>query len=369
MLDFIDPDVWYLSFTWQEIAISLVIFFVFLLFRKLFTNYLFRFVLYLSRKAPVDIVTNVLLAFEKPIRLFFVFLGIYASLTYLTLPSAVDATLSNMMRSLIIIHIAIGFYNLTASNSLVFSRIGHKLNVDQDDILIPFLSKLVRVAIIIMTLSIVASEWNYNVSGFVAGLGLGGLAFALAAQDTVANFFGGVIIIADKPFTIGDWIKTPSVEGFVEDINFRSTKVRTFADTIVVIPNKTVAHEPIENLTQMRKRQVMFSLGVKYSTPREKIETCVARIEKLLTNSPDVDQELMIVKFSEFNDSSLDILIYYFTKPTGWVRHLEVKESLNLSMMKILEEEGVSVAFPSSSVYLEKTGEAIIDSGGEKDEQ
>ncbi|AOM83336.1 mechanosensitive ion channel family protein [Salisediminibacterium beveridgei] len=349
----IDTDHWYLSFTLQEIAISIAIFFIFLLFRKLFTKYVFQFVLYLSRKAPIDLVTNVLLAFEKPLRLLFVFFGIYASLRYLSLPESIDANLAVILRSLIIIHIAVGLYNLSASNSLFFRKIGDKMNLSEDDILIPFLSKLIRVAIIVMMLSVVASEWQYNVSGFVAGLGLGGLAFALAAQDTLANFFGGVIIITDKPFTIGDWIKTPSTEGFVEDINFRSTKIRTFADTIVVIPNKTVAHEPIENMSKMRKRLVSYNLGVMYATSTNQMETCVKRIEDLLRNSKDVDQELIIVNFTEFNDSSLDILIYYFTKPTGWVEHLKIKESLNISVMKILEEEGVSVAFPTRSIYME----------------
>lgn len=353
METFIDTGEWYWSFTWQEVATSVAIFFIFLLFRKLFTKYVFRFVLYLSRKAPVDIVTNVLLAFEKPLRLFFVFLGIYASLVYLSLPESIDDNLSVILRSLIIIHIAAGLYNLSASNSLLFTKIGNKLNLSEDDILIPFLSKLVRVAIIVMMLSVVASEWNYNVSGFVAGLGLGGLAFALAAQDTLSNFFGGVIIITDKPFTIGDWIRTPSAEGFVEDINFRSTKIRTFADTIVVIPNKTVAHESIENMSKMRKRLVSYNLGVMYATSTNQMERCVQRIEDLLRKSNSVDQELIIVNFTEFNDSSLDILIYYFTKPTGWVEHLKVKESLNISVMKILEEEGVSVAFPTRSIYME----------------
>lgn len=353
MENIIKSGQWFWSVTWQEIAISIAIFFIFLLFRKLFTKYVFRFILYLSRKAPVDIVTNVLLAFEKPLRLFFVFLGIYASLRYLPLSPAVDDTLLNVIRSLIIIHIAVGLYNLSSSNSLIFSKVGNKLNLDAEDILIPFLSKLVRVAIVVMMLSIVASEWQYNVSGFVAGLGLGGLAFALAAQDTVANFFGGVIIITDKPFTIGDWIKTPSVEGFVEDINFRSTKVRTFADTIVVIPNKTVAHEPVENMSKMRKRQIAYNLGVMYATSTEQLETCVRRIEDLLRNSSDVDQELIIVRFTEFSDSSLDIMIYYFTIPTGWVEYLKIKEFHNISIMKILEEEGVSVAFPTRSIYME----------------
>ncbi|MDG5789507.1 mechanosensitive ion channel family protein [Evansella sp. AB-P1] len=342
------------NFDWVEIGIAIGIVIIFHVFRKIFTTYIFKLILRMSRKVPTDLITNVLLSFEKPIRVFFTFIGFYVAFVYLPFPERFDEPAILILRSFIIFLIASGLYNLSATSSSLLLKVGSRFNLEVDDILLPFISKLLRFAIIAMAISIVLNEWDYNVSGFIAGLGLGGLAFALAAQDSLGNFFGGVVIITEKPFSIGDWIKTPSVEGTVEDITFRSTKIRTFAQAIVTVPNSTLANEPITNWTQMGKRQISFNLGVTYSTPREKVERCVRRIDDMLRNHDDIDQELIMVRFNEFNDSSLDIFLYFFTKTTAWVEYLKVKENVNLRIMTILQEEGVSVAFPSRSIYLEK---------------
>ncbi|WP_096189304.1 mechanosensitive ion channel family protein [Evansella halocellulosilytica] len=350
-MDFINEA---MPFTWKQVGYAVVIIIIFLGFRKIFTNYLFKMVLRFSKKAPTDIITNILLAFEKPLRVFFVIIGFYFALLYLPLSEAFNEPMIKMFRSVIVILMGWGLFNLAASSSTVFTKVGERLDIELDDILLPFLSKLVRFAVVAMAIAMIADVWDYNVSGFIAGLGLGGLAFALAAQDSLSNFFGGVVIITEKPFTIGDWISTPSVEGIVEDITFRSTKIRTFADTLITVPNSTLANESIQNHSRMGKRQITYNLGVTYSTPREKVEACVQRIDQMLRQHEEVDQELIMVRFTEFNSSSLDIFLYFFTKTTEWAEHLEVKEDINLKVMKILEEEGVSIAFPSRSVYLEQ---------------
>jgi len=143
----------------------------------------------------------------------------------------------------------------------------------------------------------------------------------------------------------------------VEDISFRSTRVRTFAQALVTVPNATLANEAIINWTKMGKRQISFNLGVMYSTPKEKIKTCVERIDRMLREHEEIDQELIMVRFNEFNDSSLDLFLYFFTKTTSWVEYLQVKEDINLKIMDILEQENVSVAFPSRTIYMENSGE------------
>jgi MscS family membrane protein len=337
-------------FTWQQLGIAAGIFFLFLIFRKIFTKYIFRFILFLSKKTSVEILSNILLAFEKPMRSFFVFIGLFVAVVYFPFDESFHSFFDKVFRTLIIFHIAWGLFNLSASTSSIFTQVGKKMKIEFDDILLPFVSKLLRFAIVVMALSIIASEWEYNVSGFVAGLGLGGLAFALAAQESIKNFFGGVIIIVEKPFTLGDWIKAPSVEGFVEDISFRSTKIRTFADSVIVVPNSTLSNEPIENWTKMRKRLITFDIGILYSTPVAKVRNCVDRIDTYLHEHAEVDNELIIVRFNTFNESSLDIFIYFFTIPTGWVAHMKVKEDINMKVMEILEEEGVSLAFPTRTL-------------------
>ncbi|NLL52525.1 MAG: mechanosensitive ion channel family protein [Peptococcaceae bacterium] len=337
-----------------DIGIAAAIFIIFIIFRKIFSTYLFKLIVKLTKKAPTEVLTNIMLAFEGPIRALFVIIGIYLAFLYLSLSSISSVLLIRVLRSVLVILVAWGLYNLSSTSSSFFERLARKLNIEVDKIILPFLSKLLRFIIIVMAISIIASEWEYNVGGFVAGLGLGGLAFALAAQESLKNFFGGVVIITEKPFSIGDWIKTPSVEGVVEDITFRSTKIRTFAQALVTVPNSTLANEPITNWTKMGKRQITFNLRIAYDTPRHKIKACVKRIDKMLRNHEGIDQDFILVRFDEFKTDCLEIFLYFFTKTTSWEEYLRVREDVNLKIMEILEIEGVSIAFPSQNIYLEK---------------
>ncbi|WNF35627.1 mechanosensitive ion channel family protein [Bacillaceae bacterium IKA-2] len=344
---------WWLT-EWEQIGIALAIFITFHIFRKLLTKHALKLLFKLSKKTSTEQLLNIFVAFEGPLRLFFIGLGFYISLMYLPLQEKTDEVIIQIYRSFIIFLIGYGLFNLAASTSVMFQKVSSKYNIEVDQILLPFLSKFVRIIIVALMFSIIVGDWGFDVNGFVAGLGLGGLAFALAAKDALANLFGGVVIITEKPFSIGDWIKTPSVEGTVEGISFRSTKIRTFAHAIVTVPNATLSNEPITNWTKMGKRRITFNLGVTYTTPKKKLETVVKRIDELLKSHQEVDQELIFVRFSEFNDSSLDIFLYFFTKTTSWGEYLEVKENINYKILEILEEEGVSVAFPSRSIYIEK---------------
>lgn len=337
----------------QQMIIATAIFLAFSILRKLFTNYFFKTILSMTNKNNLDFVNGVLLSFEKPLHNFFVVLGIYASLVYLPLSEAQNILATKIFRSSIIVFMATGVYNFVGNNNL-FNKISNKIEVEIDNILFPFVSKIMKFIVVIMTIAIVANEWEYDVNGFIAGLGLGGLAFALAAKDTLANVFGGIVIIADKPFTIGDWILTDGVEGTVEDINFRSTKIRTFAQALVTVPNASLASQSVTNWTRMGKRRITFKLSLTYSTPRVKMERCVDRIREMLKQHAHIHQETIFVHFDQFNESSLDVFLYFFTKTTNWGEFLRVKEDVNFKIMTILEEEQISIAFPSRSIYIEK---------------
>ncbi|WP_202080488.1 mechanosensitive ion channel family protein [Caldalkalibacillus salinus] len=344
--------------------ISTIIFLAFWLFRKIFTRYIFNLILRFTENTKFDLDRSVVVAFEKPLRSLFIVLGLYVSLKYFFghLPLIDDAreindSLFTLFRASVIVLIAQGLYRLSSETSTWLERFGQRFGYQFDRIIMPFISKVLRFVIIALAFSMVALEFDYNVSGFIAGLGLGGLAFALAAKDTVGNIFGGIVIITEKPFTIGDWIETPTVEGTVEDLTFRSTKVRTFAQGVVTVPNSTLANEAITNWTKMGRRRITFHLGVTYGTPRDKIKACVDQIRNMLRQHPDIDQETLFVNFDKFNDSSLDIFLYFFTKTTDWGEWLQVKEDCNLRIMEILEKENVSIAFPSRSLYVESTPE------------
>lgn len=343
--------------TLESLGIALVIFLVFMIIRTIFVKYIYKLLHKATRKTQTNLDEKILLAFEKPLKALFLILGIYFATIYLLSELGVEvSTISQfrlILRSSLIILIGWGCYNLTTPHSVLYEELSQKYNLKVDKILFPFLSKVLRVVIIMLVISIVASEWNFDVNGFVTGLGIGGLAFALAAKDALANIFGGLVIILDKPFSIGDWIQTTQVEGIVEDISFRSTKIRTFGKALVTVPNSILANEAIKNWTRRGLRKIDFTLGVTYDTPKEKIQNCVRKIKDMLIQHPQIDNERIIVNFDKFNDSSLDIFLYFFTYQTEWNKYLDVKEDINYRIMDILEGEGVSVAFPSTSLYFE----------------
>ncbi|WP_338473016.1 mechanosensitive ion channel family protein [Niallia sp. XMNu-256] len=297
------------------------------------------------------------LSFEKPIQWLFILLGIFLAAWQLPFFDHTHTLFIKLIKSAIIFLVGWGFFNLSSSSSLIFARLNERFNFGVDEILIPFLSKLLRAIIVIVIFSAIAAEFNYNVVGLVGGLGLGGLAFALAAKDALSNFFGGVIIITEKPFTIGDWILTPSVEGTVETITFRSTKIRTFAQGLVTVPNAKLANENITNWSEMGKRRIVFSLSVSYETPKEKLEDVISKIDFMLKNHSGVDQDTIVSKFDKYGDNGLDIYIYFFTKTTVWLDFLEVKEQINYKIMDILENEEVSLAVPNRKLYVNSKAE------------
>ena len=244
-----------------DVGIAIGIFLLFLLFRKIFTKYVFTFLLKLSRKANQKILPNIFLSFEKPFQWLFIIIGLYLSVKYYPYLNDANPTFMKIIRASFVFIISWGFFHLASTSSLIFRTINEKTSFKIDEILIPFLSRTIQFIIAAISLTVILQVFDYEISGLIAGLGIGGLAISLAARDALANLFGGIVIITEKPFTIGDWVKTPSVEGTVEDISFRSARIRTFAQALVTVPNATLANEPITNWSKMGKRQITFNLG------------------------------------------------------------------------------------------------------------
>ncbi len=336
-----------------RIGISVGIFLVFFLLRKYSTTKIMALLLKATSRTETELDDYLVMSLEKPLQLLFLALGFYLALIYLPLSMEADIFIAKLFRTTIVILVSLVFWNVVDNYSQFADEIRDLASVKIDQILIPFISRTLKIIIVALALVVILQEWEYDISGFIAGLGLGGLALALAAQQTLSNVFGGFVILTDKPFSIGDWILTPSVEGTVEDINFRSTKIRTFAQAVVTVPNSTLANEPITNWTRMGKRRITFILGVIYSTPKEKLERCVKEIRNMLHNHPEIHPETIFVNFDSFGESGLNIFLYFFTRTTVWGDFLEVKEDVNLKIMEILEREGVTLALPSTSIYFE----------------
>ncbi|EES74053.1 mechanosensitive ion channel family protein [Paenibacillus sp. MB22_1] len=342
---------------WVNTGITIGIIALFALFNKGFVKLTFTL---LNRRRTAafggrEVWRQVL---ERPFRWLFILIGLEIGLKYL-LPRNVEIAvgLDPLFRSGVIALIGWGMYILSAQSSVMLEGLSRKIRLDDASMLIPFLSKVLRIVVVIITVALIGAEWGFSINGLVAGMGLGSLAVALAAKDTLGNIFGGIVIILEKPFSKGDWILTPTAEGTVEDITFRSTKIRTFADAVITVPNAQLADQPITNWSKMGKRRVTFTLPVALDSDRERMMAAIHRIEQLLRDNEQIDPGTIFVKFTDFNESSLGIFIYYFTRSTVWGEYLSVRQEMNLAFMQVLEEEGIKLAYPAQRVFFESAPE------------
>ena len=340
-----------------ESAIAIGIFLLFLLLRKVFAKYVFNLLLRFSKKVKTTLLTSIFTAFEKPVQWVFIVIGLYAAVRYSSILDHTNALFLDLIRSGIVIFISWGLYNLTATTSHVFDKVNNRYSLEIDKILIPFISRILRVVIVLIAITVIAQEFGYNISSFVAGLGIGGLAISLAAKDALANLFGGFVIITEKPFTIGDWIMTPVVEGTVEEITFRSTRIRTFADAVVTVPNATLSNDTITNWSKMGKRQITFNLKVTFDTSKASLENVVKDIKQVLVNHPGVHPETIFTTFNEYQENGYGIFLYFFTNTTVWGEFLAVKEEINFEIISILEKNDVVLAVPSRRLSVDNETE------------
>lgn len=306
------------------------------------------------QKTKIQFLTNIFQSFQKPMEWLFIILGIYAAVRIYPYLNHDVLWFTRLIKVSFIILITWGLVDLSSSSSNLFRKINERTNIRIDEILIPLLSRTLQFIITAISVTIILQEFDYNIEGFIAGLGLGGLAISLAARDALANILGGVVLISEKPFDIGEWILTPSVEGTVEDISFRSTKIRTFADALVTVPNNTLANENITNWSKMGKRRINFSIRIGYETPQAKIRHVLERINTLLREHDEIHQETIFVTLEHYTEDGLEILLYFFTKTTVWGEYLEIREEINFKILEILEEEEVDIALPARRLMVEQ---------------
>ena len=222
-----------------------------------------------------------------------------------------------------------------------------------DDQLVPLITKTLKVFVSVLGGIFVLQNLNVNVSSLLAGVGLGGLAFALAAKDTVANFFGSVMIFVDKPFQIGDWIKIGDAEGTVEEVGFRTTRIRTFYDSRITMPNSVIANTQVDNLGVRKYRRYMSTLGLTYDTPPEKVQAFCEGVRAVIARLDGMRKDYYVVEFKEFGPSSLDVLLYCFMEVASYNEEMRTRTHLNLEILRVAAELGVSFAFPTQTVHVE----------------
>lgn len=237
---------------------------------------------------------------------------------------------------------------------LVFRDWAAQTETTLDDQLAPFATKTLKALVLVLGFLITLQNFGINVVSLLAGLGLGGLALALAAQDTAANLFGSITILFDNPFQVGDWIKVAGTEGTVEEIGFRSTRIRTFYNSLVTIPNSTMAKEQIDNMGARPFRRIRHTLGIHYDTSPQKIQEFCDQIKYMLLQDARVDKTNTWVYFVNYNASNLDILVNYHLRVSTFEDEYQQQQIVLLEIKKIADQMGVIFAYPTQSLYVEK---------------
>lgn len=295
-------------------------------------------------------------AFYNPLRVFFNILGVYIAVLFLKNPLRISNELmvvvTKIFKIISVIMFAKGLAASFTLKSTLAKKIKEKTTQNIEDSMFDFLLKIIRAIIYIVAAFVVFAILGINLNGLVAGVGLGGVIVTLAAQDTAKNLFGGLVIFLDKPFIVGDWIEMAPYEGTVEDITFRSTRVRTFENSLVNIPNSVIANSSIINWSKMERRRYKIHLCIELDTPLEKLEKFMARVRDMLQQRDAIFDETIMVRFDEISDNGLNVLISSYTESVNYQSYLAEVENINKKIMKILREENIELAYDTKTVYV-----------------
>jgi MscS family membrane protein len=244
-------------------------------------------------------------------------------------------------------------YRLVDLGADLFAKRAAGTETKFDDQIVPLVRKTAKVFVAVVGVIFVLQNLDVDVGSLLAGVSLGGLAFTLAAKDTVANLFGSVSIFADQPFQIGDWVVVAGHEGVVEEVGMRSTRIRTFYDSLVTIPNAKVADASIDNYGRRRFRRQTFEVGITYDSTAEQVQAFVEGIRAILRANETVRQDSFEVHFRHFGASSLQVFVYFFLKVPSWSEELRQRQNVLLEILRLAERLGVDFAFPTQTLHLQ----------------
>jgi len=305
----------------------------------------------LRKKSHPFIVYFLDLKVENPASWIITALFWQASLEHLELPVGLTKYLNLAVHLILAFNLIRIAYLAIDAVALMLTDLVQKAKTSLGEQLVPFASKFAKVMVIILGVLIFLQSFGINVMSLLAGLGLGGLALALAAQDTAANLFGSVTILLDRPFKVGDWIKVADTEGIVEEVGFRSTRIRTFYNSLVTVPNSTMAKEKIDNLGLRHSRRARHTLGFEYTTSQEQITLFIQRITSTIKQIKDIESDKVDAYLKELGESSLNIQLTYHVKTEDAVREQQLQQEILLECLRLASELKMNYAFPTRTVY------------------
>jgi MscS family membrane protein len=336
-----------------RIVVALLIIAGFLLVRRLLARFLVSRLMAFAKRTSFRLDDEIVKALEDPLTLIPVVLGVFIATEYLSLSGRLEVVADQVVRSLVAYLIFWVLVRLVRPLSFLLGKLEDVFS----STIVDWLIKSIRVALILIGAAAIFEIWGIKVGPILAGLGLFGVAVALGAQDLFKNLISGLLIIAERRFSRGDWVCVDGiVEGTVETIGFRSTLIRRFDKAPVFVPNAKLSDNAVTNFSAMTHRRIYWMIGVEYRTTVEQLREIRDGIEEYVLNCEDFakpPEVATFVRIDKFNDSSIDIMLYCFTKTKVWGEWLAIKEELAYKIKEIVETAGTSFAFPSQSVYVE----------------
>jgi MscS family membrane protein len=336
-----------------HIVTSIAIFFAFLVIRGLFSKLVINRLKALTRRTKNSVDDHALEALEGPIRMIPIALGVFFSLDHLNLGGEAAVLGNNLVRSLIAYTLFYAVFKLIDPLDFLL----HRFTTVLTSIMVDWIIKALKICVVLLGAASILELWGINVGAIIAGLGLFGVAVALGAQDLFKNLIAGILIIAEKRFSRGDWVRIEGiVEGTVEDIGFRSTRIRRFDKAPVYVPNAKLADNAVINFSKMTNRRIYWKIGVEYDTTSEQLRKIVQEIKDHLYSTEafetDDARATTLVNVDSFNSSSIDLMIYCFTKTTNWGEWMNIKEDFALKLKEIVEGNDSAFAFPTSTLHV-----------------
>jgi len=295
----------------------------------------------------------------RPLGLMAMALIWWAGLEFLALPNTALIILSVAVKLLVSLSAIWSAFRFVDVIYALLMEKARKTDNKFDDLLVPMISKSLKVFVIVIGIIFSADNLNVDVTSLLAGLGLGGLAFALAAKDLLGNFFGSLTVLLDRPFHIGDWVIIGDVEGSVEQVGFRSTRIRTFYNSLITLPNALLTTTKIDNMGARRYRRMKTMLGLTYDTSPEKIDAFCEGVRSLIQLHPYMRKDYYQVYFNQYNAASLDILVYVFWETPDWNTELRERHRFLLDILRLAKQLDVEFAYPTQTLYLKQDAGSI----------
>jgi MscS family membrane protein len=328
-----------------------VIILVTMLLRRLLVHGLFLWLKKLAAKTTTTLDDRLLPALEAPVAALVMVLGIFAALSVFRLSPGADRIVGYGFN---VAFIGVVFWALFCAGGAILDHMedlahGRQLTIAT---FMPLIKKTLASLVAIVGLLTLAQSFGADVKAFLAGLGIGGLAVAFAAQDTIANLFGSLVVVLDQPFKVGETVRIGATTGTVEDIGLRSTKLRLVDRSLAVLPNKLVAAEVITNLSRFTQRRVEQTIGLTYDTPPAQLEAVVRDIRQILEREAEIETPSVQVYFSDYGESSLNIWLVYVIKLPDFAGHMALRQRVNLAIMAAVAARGLAFAFPTQTMHL-----------------